>query len=41
LVHNQLSYNTSQTMKSSDSLQLADVTLCCGMEPDKVSDSVL
>ena len=40
LVHYQPSYNTSHTMKSSDPLLLADVTLCCGMEPDKSSDSV-
>ena len=31
LVHYQPSYNTSHTMKSSDPLLLADVTLRCGM----------
>ena len=33
LVHYQPSYNTSQTMKPSDPLLLADVTLRCGMYP--------
>ena len=40
LVHYQPFYNTSHTMKPSDPLQLADVTLCCGMYPaDKVDIS--
>ena len=33
LVHYQPSYNTSLTMKPSDLLLLANVTLCCGMYP--------
>ena len=33
LVHYQPSYNTLHTMKSSDRLSLANVTLCCGMYP--------
>ena len=33
LVHYQPSYNTSHTMKPSDPLLLADVTLRCGMYP--------
>ena len=33
LVHYQPSYNTSHTMKPSDPLLLADVTLHCGMYP--------
>ena len=40
LVHYQPSYNTSHTMKPSDSLLLAEVTLQCGMYPaDKVDIS--
>ena len=40
LVHFQPSYNTSHTMKPSDPLLLADVTLRCGMYPaDKVDIS--
>ena len=33
LVHYQPSYNTSHTLKPSDPLLLADITLCCGMFP--------
>ena len=33
LVHYQPSYNTSHTIKPSDLLLLADVTLCCEMYP--------
>ena len=40
LVYNQPSYKTSHTMKPSDPLLQADVTLSCGMYPaDKVDIS--
>ena len=34
LIHYQPSYNTSHTMKLSDPLLFADVTLSCGIYPD-------
>ena len=38
LVHYQPSYKTSHTMKPSDPLLLADVTLRCGMYPAGKND---